>query len=476
MAIIKFSTSSTGGSSIPTVSSWSGLSALEPATPGIQRIITGGVSGAVNTGDALALRGTSNWYIPSGDATALSYVEGHPIPAPVINPLRSHAYISAGGAFLDTANNASATSYALTFKVQNFPTSINWTQVRLWGLDSMSGTGAAPTNIWFALADGGSQQSPTLVGGAVTWVAATGVTAPPTGTDDVPGIGPICSYVSISKTTSSQWIAVRIQLASGDYNRMSIATDPTYIIDGFDLPKSQGSITGNPGTTSGWGEAFGQFPAIILEYNNLSTPVYMLGCMGDSHLQGYIGSGISGFKGFFGEIDSIWSAGTYPKVALCNLGRSGHTMEQISGRLHAFEAAMDFGGWIRQRASVNNRNGSLDITTTIANTMYATLQSDYSYLFGRNKLMLPWAGPGMNGAASGWYPRFRAHVSDEVALWPGHMLDNIQGLITNASDGTYLGSYAGGDGGHPNESGYAAGAAVIAPALLSVLSGLGYSP
>lgn len=75
-----------GSSSYATVASWDDLATLEPATEGTYALITGGVLGAKKPGDALVVRYSSGWGLPSSDAMARAYMAAHPIPnnAPTI--------------------------------------------------------------------------------------------------------------------------------------------------------------------------------------------------------------------------------------------------------------------------------------------------------------------------------------------------------------------------------------------------------
>ena len=219
-------------------------------------------------------------------------------------------------------------------------------------------------------------------------------------------------------------------------------------------------------------------PAFILEYTDLSADVCLLGAIGDSHFRGFIGSGSSGFSGPFGEmLRSFDGAGwaTSPNVSILGLARSGHQQAQISTRLHAFEPVLGLGGWIRERASINDHDGSLDVTQATADASWAILQSDIDYIKNtQGKLIIPAHGAGANGWASGWYGRFTSHEADERAYVGANRVAYTNSTILNA-DGSYKAGQFGADGTHPNMTGYANWSGPFWTAIQSALSDYGVS-
>lgn len=462
------------------VNNWTDLSALEPAIVNKECIIRNGLSASSVTGRSLARRGISIWGIPGADNLGVAYLASNPVPALQFNPFKTKAYLSPQGADLGSNSYGAQTTVTMLISQPPFRSGIDWTGVRLWLFD-INGSPVKPDNIWVGLANGGNMVSPNLDGGAVSYVAATGLTAPPSGTDNAPGLGPVCNIIPVSSTPSARQLVLRFTMPAGDYtvagsNNTGIGTNTPLYWPGVSAPRSQGSISANPGTTTGWGEAFGVFPAFILEYTGLSSPVCQLAAIGDSHVLGYTGTGVDGVRGVFGEvvnnfITSGWSS--TPNVSLLNLGRSGHKTNQISTRLHTFEGILDIGGWLRERASINDHDDNFDVTTTQADASWTTFQNDYNYVVQtRGKLFIPFQGAGATGWASGWYSRFIAHEPDEIALVGAGKQAYVSSVILSA-DGSYKPGLAGVDNGHPNATGYSEWAVPMWPALKTALNNYG---
>jgi lysophospholipase L1-like esterase len=194
----------------------------------------------------------------------------------------------------------------------------------------------------------------------------------------------------------------------------------------------------------------------------------MLGAIGDSHCRGYVPDiGGQGYRGVFGELGAM--IGT-KKLTVINLGRSGHTRAQIAKRVRAWENQLDMGGWIVQRASINDKDASFDYQVTTADSSWNYLQDDWVFDGDKTKIFIPWEGFGMTGAASGWYDRFNTHKAEEQALWPYSIYTSSS--ILNA-DGSYKAGVGGSDNGHPNILGYQTAAVPVWAGLQSALTTLG---
>ena len=463
MGITKYTTSNTGGG-IPTVASWLGLGALEPAAENTQRIITGGVSGATLTGDCLVKRGADRWYLPSGDDVARAYMAYNPIPAPTYNPFRSHIYLSPAAGLMTEATFGQRVTSNIFKRISK--ASFSWTTVRIF-MSDITGTPVAPEGVWFGFQDVDGDNPQYIE----DWVAATGLVAPPAGTVDSPGIGPVCNFTTLAGSTTTKAIVVRIQMPAGTYTQGSIGTNDQQVPDFISRfsRKIDGSIISDPGTSTGWGEAFGETPWFVLQVAGLSVPQCLIAGIGDSHMQGYRAEfGGLGTRGMLGEMYSLYQ--TTQNLCVTNLARSGDNISQISSKLHAFEDAFDFGGWLHQRSSVNDRDGSLDYTTTQADLTFDALEADYLYLSGLNKIMIPIQSAGSDGGATGWYGRYTARQGDEIALWPAYMYNASS--ILNA-DGSYQTDMGGADGGHPSELGYQTWAGPSWTSLLAALTSFG---
>jgi hypothetical protein len=231
MGITKFNTVA---SMIPTsVGAWSSLSTLEPATVGTLKLAT--VTGSKRSSTVLAQRFSDRWDVAGADRTSTRYIGLHPRPTLTYNPFRSHIYLTPAAGDL-TATTVSALT-ASTFMFNSISkTPFTWTQVRLWMCD-VTGAPVAPQGVWFAVTDStDSATAPQIGGSAVTWVAGTSLAAPPAGTDDSPGVGPVCAYASVAGNTATQGIAIRIQMAAGaTYTVASVGTTPTALIDEWSL-------------------------------------------------------------------------------------------------------------------------------------------------------------------------------------------------------------------------------------------------
>ena len=411
----------------------------------------------------MMIRGAFSWGFLSPSPEDQAYVLAHPIPEPEFNPFRSHIYLTPAAGMMSENTFEQRATTSIIKRVSK--ASFGWTTVRLHMAD-ITGSPLTPEGIWFGLQDVDSD-NPIWIDDLV---AATGLVAPPAGTDDEPGIGPVCNFVTLPGTTTTKAIVVRIQMPGGTITQGSIGNDEL-LIPSYMSRFSRGiagSIAGDPGTSSGWGEIFGQVPWFALEVAGLTVPQCLLGGIGDSHMQGYrADAGGQGTRGMLGEMADLQ---TTENLCVTNFARTGHTTDQIAARLRVFEEAFDLGGWLRQRASVNDRDGNSDYTLIQADASFDLLQADYAYLSGRNKLMIPLEGLGFNDGPSGWYGRFNTHRAAEQALWPGNMYNASS--ILNA-DGSYLPDMFGPDGGHPSLLGNQTWAVPSWASLQSALTSLG---
>jgi lysophospholipase L1-like esterase len=393
----------------------------------------------------------------------------------VDSTLRNHLYMSWQAGSLVSQNYASVSSVSYQNTVIPLAPTNNWTTMEVLMFDIL-GAPVAPQGVWACVGDGvGGADYPDF-NSSVTWVAATGLKAPPSGSDDSPGVGPVCNPIAIPPSAGKRAITIRIQMPAGNYTGMSLSTTLSLYPVGQVKPllQSAGAIAGNPSLTTGWGESFGVAPAIMIKLNGLTTPISQWIAVGDSHTQGYLGSGsaLTGVRGPFGEFLNV-QAGTYPKFNVMNLGRSGHTTAQISSRLHAWVSQLDVGGVLRQRASINDRTGAPDVTTGIADASWAQLQADYAYVTGLTKRCIFYSPAGATSTFSaGWYTRFTAHLADELALCPNRI--NANSSLVQA-DGSYQSGMAAPDNGHPNQTGLTTWGAQMEPAFRAMLTAEGIS-
>lgn len=362
---------------------------------------------------------------------------------PAYNPWRNHIYLAPGAAGPTATTRAQRSTSSVIKRVST--ASFSWVKLRLIMMD-ISGTPVAPEGIWFGLGSLGMTEA--VYGSG--WVAATGLQAPPSGTENSPGIGFVCDAVTLPSDTATNSVVVRIQMPSGQYATMNLSTNPANLPDWIaNLSKAiDGPIAGDPGTITGWGEAFGVLPWFILEVSETSVPQCVIGGIGDSHVEGYlVDDGGKGSRGMLGEMYALQGA---KNLNIVNLGRTGHTTTQIASRLRAFEEALDIGGWIRERASINDMVG-FDVTTAQADASFAQLQDDYAYLAGRGKFMIPMESAGATDWADGWYDRYTYREPDEITAFPARMYNASS--ICNA-DGSYQANMGASDKAHPSGLGY----------------------
>ena len=434
---------------------------LPEGTPGDRRLVS------LNGSNYMMERGPSFWDFLTPSAPDQAHVAANRIPPQEFGSLfRPHIYLapSAGVMATQTLPGSVATSQVVK---QVSIASFGWLTVRLFMAD-ITGAPLVPEGIWFGT-QGLGGEDPRWID---DWVPATGIVAPPAGTLTAPGVGPVTDFISLPGLTTTKGLVVRIQMPGGTITK-GVYGGSDVQIPGFlsrFTRRKDGSIIGDPGVNTDWQEAFGQAPWWVLQVAGLSEPQCLLGGIGDSHMQGYLSEyGGAGLRGMLGELAALQ---TTQNLCVTNLAHTGDNMALIGSKLRIFEEAFDFGGWIRQRASVNDRNVSWDYLIGQADASFAQLQADAAYLAGRSKVMIPQEGAGSNGGEAGWYGRFNTHRAAEMALWPAHMYD--ASAILNA-DGSFKDGMAGPDQGHPSVLGNQTWAVPSWASLQSALTSLGVS-
>jgi hypothetical protein len=243
---------------------------------------------------------------------------------------------------------------------------------------------------------------------------------------------------------------------------------------GIAQPTYHSDISANPDTTGSWNFSFGYIPAMILEYDGLTTPVCCAAAIGDSHTRGYVF--INGARGPWDYMkENQWIGGTYPNLSILNLGRAGHTTAEISTRLQAFEADLDIGLWLRQAESVNDKNGGFDFTVGAVSGFRTVLDSDAAFALAANKAFLPFQGPGQASLAAGAYGRYIGMYAGDFATVYPYAIRAVDGIITDvAGNGVYMASMSDDGGLHPGYVGQATWATAFSPILVANLTTLGY--
>jgi len=243
---------------------------------------------------------------------------------------------------------------------------------------------------------------------------------------------------------------------------------------GIAEPTVHVDISGNPGVTGSWSFSFGQAPAMFLEYDGIDEPVVCAAAIGDSHTRGYVS--INGGRGPWDYMkQNQWIGGTYPNISILNLGHAGHTTAQISTRLRAFEEDLDIGLWLRQAASVNDKDGAFDFTLGAVTGFRLVLDSDADFVSTAGKVFMPFQGPGQKDLAAGAYGRYIGMFDGDFATVYPYAIRAVDGVITNAAaNGIYLDGMSDDGGLHPGYVGQATQGAAMSPILVSNLTTLGY--
>lgn len=402
----------------------------------------------------IAERGSNLWSLKSPSVLAQAYTAINPMPEGALNPYRTEAILTPFAANIGSLELASTAAYTILIETPPLPSNTTWTGIEI-DMANINGTPIAPTLVSVALCNGGDMNDPTLNGGSPTWVTASTLVSPPSGTDSYPGFGKVCETLNVPSQTGARMLAIRIQLPSGSHagagmNGGGVGTDTSTYPVGVSSPKTQTSILGNAGTTTGWGEAFGTCPWFAIRYVGLSTPILSLVAVGDSHTQGYISIGSNGNRGPFGALEesALWT--NRPNINIINMGRMGHTTSQISSRMNAIVNQWDVGGILRQRASINDHDNDFDVTQAISNSSYDTLQSDFETATNLGLVFIPYSPAGSNGWANGWFSRFTSHYTDEYTLFGSNGVGVVyeEASILNA-DGSYKTNYQTSDNSHP---------------------------
>lgn len=460
-----FGLQASGGTSIP---EWGTGIFLADGTEGVR------VHCTVDGEPAVAVFSGGLWGIVAPSSTAQAYAAANPMPPGAVATawLTTTSYLTLEGSDVETGGLNPGRAHALILLDPNLPPQVGWSRVRL-GAFRNNETEAPYTDIQVALCNGGAANAPTLNGGAVTWVQATGLQAPPAPAGGVPGAGPICAFLDIPSQIGARGLAIRTKRGVGDWTYHNAGTDASYYPTGMGVPYAQ---DGDPTLTSnvGWGESFGAFPAIYVEYE-LTSSIVRLDLYGDSQPQGFVENDKGG-KGPLGHCHDIWLAsGDHPLISVVNLCQEGATTAQISGRMRAFAPIFGTKCALRQTQSTNDDPGYADVIEATVLASRATFDSDAAWLEGQGIGLIPLAGPGKSGWAAGAYGRFRSfYTLDNWSTTYPRTLDVVDGACTDPTDNGAPYPSMTIDGAHLNPVGQLAWATPLAPAIVAVLEGEGY--
>lgn len=447
-----------GGGGIPTVLSWDDLAALEPAAVGTQRIITGGVDGATLTGDCLVERGPVGWYLPSSDATARAYMNAHPIPN--LSPKSDYTYILPSGGFLD---GGADTPGSISYNVEVYPTGPDntFTSLRI----GLANIGAAYTvNRCYIMRSDNASTSITedISTGLVTIVGAPTVIA--AGTDEEP----TWTWLGASSTSWTGGLAsvkVLIELAVdarrttwGDYAWSGLGW---YVTNQEQLTTNLSSSISFTGS-----QAWDGLPLMTVKFENLSTPICWLPCVGDSWFAGY-GDGPGPYRpvGWEGRLDTSWYTNGDP-IGIMLFGRSGYTTTQSLSRLESLLANFDCRAAVVQFNSLNNVSAPLPDTQ--CRTDWAIVED----LMGSRKLAPLVGGGTLDSLYPGWFTAWKANSDWMVARNADTNVD-VYDTLVSPTTGEIAAGLAYVDNSHPDADGYTTWASDMITNLRALLSSWG---
>lgn len=371
------------------------------------------------------------------------------IDMPISTIERSTYAISVLGSVTPTAYTlATPTWYSYVAMYPPFAGDIGWDSIDIFGY-GVHADPVAPTGIWLGrTASLNNAANPTITG----MLAATGLKAPPAGTVALPGYGPLCDTIPLSRVPGGvKGLCLRIGMPAGNHARFVNGTTAERQPYGMAITKARKTdISADPTTGSGWEEAFGSFPLIAIRYNGLTRSVIQVLLSGDSHMSGYVAAA-QGARGVHGWLRYQMDVeGVAPPIVFSNFAHAGQKSAEISAAMRSFVLATGVKNVMRERATVNDRTFANTYTQTEADAAFAILQSDYLWCAERGVRMVVWEGFG-GTIEQPWYPVYRSRVADCIALVGAENFVDHASLIINP-DGTFMAGTAGADGGHPESA------------------------
>lgn len=432
------------------------------------------IHGVMSDGEPIVAKfSNGRWRLNTPSVLAQAEAAANPMPPGSVSTewLSSNSFLTLKGTDVEVGM-VDARAYSFALFDSGLPPQVSWGRFRI-GAFRLNEDEAPFTEIQVALCNGGDSYTPTMDGNDVVWTSVTNIIAPPPPSNNIPGAGPICDWLNISSTNYARGICVRTKRAAGNWSYYNGGPGENYPT-GMEVPAEQ---DGNPDlkSNSGWGTSFGVFPAIYIEFDQLSHPIVRAEVFGDSQAQGYVNAG-SGGKGPFGHCHDIWTeSGSHPFIVTTNLAKSGQGTALISERLRNLTSVFGSKLILRQTQSTNDDNGTTDVTSEVVAASRTTFDSDAVWLETHNIGLIPFSGPGKAGWASGAYSRFRSFytLNNWSTTYPD-TLDVVDGIVVDPNlNGAPYEAYTD-DGSHFNPTGQRAWAEALAPAVVTLLENKGY--
>jgi hypothetical protein len=196
--------------------------------------------------------------------------------------------------------------------------------------------------------------------------------------------------------------------------------------------------------------AFGEHPCMFVEFFGLSKSIVWLPVVGDSHIAG-IGDQDKPSNPYAlpGRLAARFSGSK--RIAPINCGRSGHTTDIIAQRFAWMCDTFDVRCAMVEGFSINN------ITNYIEYSQFRTdWQAVESTEISKGVHVLPILGAGADGLpdhSEDWWTPMKAEQDWLIARKP-ETVTGIRTTVQNMTTGGYNTGYVFSDGGHPNDAGY----------------------
>lgn len=425
------------GPAIPSLPSWSGLEALEPAAEGTLRLIpAASFPGATAAGDVLVRRGAARWAATS-DAAILAYIASHSIPNS--SPATDFTYILPSSANFD--NNwrlDTRSSYKLKIKPTGPANTFRTVEI------AMPNTGAAYQIRRAYIMRSGNANT------VVTENTATGlatITASPVtiagGTDAEPVWTPVGVVVTMDSPVADCVLLIECEAGClgsfwGDFATPGMG----WVVSNEELLNT----TLSDEISLAGGSSWGTIPPVGVKFGGLSTSVTCLPFGGDSWMDGFGDIGPRRPYGLEGRLDAAWAAAGVP-IAPFMFGRTGFTTPQTVSRIRSLLSWFNVNAIVVQFNSLNDTIQGLDAGT--CRTSWQEIEEIAGY-----RKILPICGGGMTSSISGWWANWLADQAWMVARNPDTDIHYLDNLVNPSTGEVQPGFVYTEDQAHPSSPGY----------------------
>lgn len=432
-----------GGGGLESVNDWSDLSALEPASTGMERFVANGIPGAALSGRVLARRGASQWGIPGADAATIAYLAGHQIPAPAF----ASEVITLDGYTDTTYTNSAEKTYALRLiaKAGKGPiygirllgrnTASNHAQIKgiVLGSGSVNNTAMSAANYIQAPFVGGTGNSITPANGSVIqateWITQD-VDFPAAIQEGESGIARI--------TTSAGNICYpSIGIGSSRSNFADIATGWA-TADG-DYGSTPAAAASNPS----WNASVGVLPFAIIIKRDASKIGQRHAAFGDSIIEGF-GNSTPKDRWLYTAM-----SGLSGNRRITSFGRGGLTVQQYC---QLFEYWLDNSPIASLFSSCSVSGWSWNNVGDQTSAINAAVASAVAKGISKGKRMSVWF-PTPAGLQSGGSGNIASRANCYAyCVSQGYNVVDTSATITDVNGYSIIGTYTG-DGVHLNQAG-----------------------